>query len=621
MSRNFFFQVAAWALTLASHIANAQDTQVITPYSEGSQVEGTVTFQTKGFFSSNLLVELPLPRGMWRVVSIRPTKSTHSAPVDGIIIGMDLIDQKQVVGYLNFEVYGRNNSAWSSGVSCSRQLFKGAEQFGRADCYSGGEGDFFIRKNSSLQDKIRSNWLREGVEKHDRAFYLSGFSSNRNRAVVIFNLAVPIPSSVSSRNFEWFSRYAELINDINMGRTSNEQSVSANLQAHSIPKLQAALVSGDGLTVELAKSEATAVLPTSANQILSVVANKSEPSNTGDRNFASSLFNTENQRLLVEAETAKERQRQAEGTVARLQEQVRQQQQSAAQQQSQQQAQISAENQRLQAEAEAARERQRQAEETVARLQEQVRQQQSAAQQQSQQQAQSRRVALVVGNDRYKLIPKLETAGEDARAVAEYLQQLGYRVTLRQNLAEREMKATLRNFAAQVRGGDEVVLFFAGHGVQIGANNFLLPVDIAGESETQIRDDAIPLQRMLDDMNERKAGFTLAIVDACRDNPFKGTGRSIGGRGLASTTAASGQMVVFSAGAGQQALDRLGPTDKDRNGVFTRVFLRELKNRELSIDRVIRRVRTEVVDLAKSVGHEQVPAIYDQVVGDYYFYK
>jgi hypothetical protein len=126
---------------------------------------------------------------------------------------------------------------------------------------------------------------------------------------------------------------------------------------------------------------------------------------------------------------------------------------------------------------------------------------------------------------------------------------------------------------------------------------------------------------MLDDMNERKAGFTLAIVDACRDNPFKGTGRSIGGRGLTSTTAASGQMVVFSAGAGQQALDRLGPTDKDRNSVFTRVFLRELKNRELSIDRVIRRVRTDVVDLAKSVGHEQVPAIYDQVVGDYYFFK
>ena len=110
------------------------------------------------------------------------------------------------------------------------------------------------------------------------------------------------------------------------------------------------------------------------------------------------------------------------------------------------------------------------------------------------------------------------------------------------------------------------------------------------------------------------------MIDACRDNPFKSSGRSvIGTRGLAPTTAATGQMIVFSAGTGQQALDKLGPNDKSKNGLFTRVFVKEMQKAGVSVDRVVRNVRTEVVALAKSVGHNQVPAIYDQVVGEFYF--
>jgi hypothetical protein len=97
--------------------------------------------------------------------------------------------------------------------------------------------------------------------------------------------------------------------------------------------------------------------------------------------------------------------------------------------------------------------------------------------------------------------------------------------------------------------------------------------------------------------------------------------RALGGRGLAPTTAATGQMVIFSAGSGQQALDKMGPADKNKNGLFTRVFLKEMQKTGVSIDRIVRNVRTEVVEMAKSVGHDQVPAIYDQVVGDFYFKK
>lgn len=229
------------------------------------------------------------------------------------------------------------------------------------------------------------------------------------------------------------------------------------------------------------------------------------------------------------------------------------------------------------------------------------------------------RRALVIGNDSYKSVPKLSNAREDARTIASNLTAVGYQVTLKVGLTEKEMKATLRTFSGQVQGGDEVLFFFAGHGVQLGATNYLLPIDIVGDSEAQVRDEALQLQRVLDDMSDRKAKFTLAMIDACRDNPFKSTGRAIGGRGLAPTTAATGQTVIFSAGTGQQALDKLNNADKNKNGLFTRIFVQEMQKPNLSIDRVVKNVRNQVAELAKSVGHEQVPAIYDQVLGDFYF--
>ncbi len=229
------------------------------------------------------------------------------------------------------------------------------------------------------------------------------------------------------------------------------------------------------------------------------------------------------------------------------------------------------------------------------------------------------RKALVIGNDRYTDVPALANAVADAEAMARTLQAVGFTVTKHLNLTEKRFKQALRDFRMQVQGGDEVIVYYAGHGVQLGAANYLLPVDIRADHEEQVKDEAIPLQRILDDLNERKAKFSLAVIDACRDNPFQSKGRSIGGRGLAPTSAATGQMVMYSAGAGQQALDRLGPNDPERNGLFTRVLLREMTRPGQSVDRVLRSVRNEVVRLARSVGHEQTPALYDQAIGEFFF--
>jgi hypothetical protein len=231
----------------------------------------------------------------------------------------------------------------------------------------------------------------------------------------------------------------------------------------------------------------------------------------------------------------------------------------------------------------------------------------------------ARRLALVIGNDSYQNVQPLKNARADAKAIAAELKTVGFEVTLRQDLNQKLMKSALRDFKAQVQGGDEVVFYFSGHGVQFGGSNYLIPIDITADSEAQVADDAVPLQRILDDLTDQKARFSLAIIDACRSNPFKEAGRAIGGRGLASVTPATGQMIMYSAGAGQAALDNLGPKDTSPNGVFTRVLIQEMHKPGVPAGVLLKDVQSDVVELAHSVNHEQVPALYDQSLGKFFF--
>jgi uncharacterized caspase-like protein len=228
------------------------------------------------------------------------------------------------------------------------------------------------------------------------------------------------------------------------------------------------------------------------------------------------------------------------------------------------------------------------------------------------------RLALVIGNDNYQHADVLRNARSDARAVAATLQSLGFTVTLKQDVTLQQMKVALRTFKAQISGGDEVVFYFSGHGVQFGGTNYLIPVDLLPQNEEEVADDSVGLQRVLDDMSDQKARFSLAIIDACRENPFKSAGRSIGKKGLV-MQAATGQMVMYSAGTGQEALDHVGDHDTDPNGLFTRVLIREIKKPGVTANQLLKNVSYQVVQVAKTVNHEQVPALYDQTIGDYYF--
>jgi hypothetical protein len=228
------------------------------------------------------------------------------------------------------------------------------------------------------------------------------------------------------------------------------------------------------------------------------------------------------------------------------------------------------------------------------------------------------RLALVIGNDNYQHADVLRNARSDARAVALTLTSLGFAVTLKQDVTQQQMKVALRTFKAQISGGDEVVFYFSGHGVQFGGTNYLIPVDLLPQNEEEVADDSVGLQRVLDDMSDQKARFSLAIIDACRENPFKSAGRSIGKKGLV-MQAATGQMVMYSAGTGQEALDHVGEHDTDPNGLFTRILIREIKKPGVTANQLLKNVSYQVVQVAKTVNHEQVPALYDQTIGDYYF--
>lgn len=235
------------------------------------------------------------------------------------------------------------------------------------------------------------------------------------------------------------------------------------------------------------------------------------------------------------------------------------------------------------------------------------------------------RKALLIGNDSYKFANKLDNARQDAQSMATQLKSFGYEVTLRLDQTQKEMQAVLREFRDKVNEGDEVLFYFSGHAVEIDGKNFLTPIDTIGINPNQLADDSIDLKSsVLDPLSRKKVKLTLALIDACRDNPFlkNNATRSFSAtKGLAPTTPAVGQLIVYSAGSGQTALDRLGPNDTSKNGLFTRVFLQEMKKVDLPIDRIIKNVRAEVVRLARTIGHEQVPAIYDEVVGDFYFKK
>ena len=233
-----------------------------------------------------------------------------------------------------------------------------------------------------------------------------------------------------------------------------------------------------------------------------------------------------------------------------------------------------------------------------------------------------KRVALVIGNNDYKNVPKLQKAVNDARTMGDTLRQLGFSVMVAENQTRQAFSETLLAFDKAVGPGDTAFFFYAGHGFEIAGQNFLLPTDVPAATEGQeelVRDASILADRVIERLQNKKVRTAILVFDACRNNPFErsGTRAVAGGGGLAPMTQLpEGVFSVFSAGPRQTALDRLSNNDDNPNSVFTRTFSKELLQPGENLVQVAQHTRRIVSEMAETVSHKQIPVYFDQMVDD-----
>lgn len=224
-------------------------------------------------------------------------------------------------------------------------------------------------------------------------------------------------------------------------------------------------------------------------------------------------------------------------------------------------------------------------------------------------QQKEQRVALVIGNSAYKESP-LANPVNDATDMAKALQDAGFKVILRKNATTREMRQAIREFSSELRQAQVGLFYFAGHGVQVKGNNYLVPVSAEIQSEADVEDLAIDANYALRTIEEAQVKVSIVILDACRNNPFARSFRSTS-RGLAQMSAASGSFVAFSTAPGSLAADGLG-----RNGIYTKHLLASLNGADTDIQKVFQRTRAAVV---KETAGKQTPWESTSLIGDFYF--
>src|SRR5262245_11110862 len=213
---------------------------------------------------------------------------------------------------------------------------------------------------------------------------------------------------------------------------------------------------------------------------------------------------------------------------------------------------------------------------------------QDRAQQGTPDTAQAKRVAPVIGNSAYRSAPALKNPRNDAADMAAALRRLGYRVIEAVDLDKAAMDATLKDFTAALAGAEQGVFFYAGHGLQVGGENFLVPIDAGFASPSALETETVRLDAVQRGM-EQAAKFSVLFLDACRDNPLAlalaaGMGMRPGdmARGLAPTTSGLGTLISFSTQPGNVALDGQG-----RNSPFAAALVKRIAEPDSDLSTIL----------------------------------
>jgi hypothetical protein len=226
-----------------------------------------------------------------------------------------------------------------------------------------------------------------------------------------------------------------------------------------------------------------------------------------------------------------------------------------------------------------------------------------------------KRVALIIGNSRYQTVPQLPNPSRDASAVAQMFRDAGFdSVDLQLDVGNLEFKRAIRRFEAAADDADIAVVYYAGHGLEIGATNYLIPTDARLASDRDADDEAIALERMVSSADGAKR-LRLIILDACRDNPFVGTMRRERKVANRAVTAGLGRveptstdtLIAYAAKAGSTADDGDG-----QHSPFTSAILKDLPVPGLDVRLAFGRVRDDVL---KNTGNRQEPFVYGSLGG------
>ena len=229
----------------------------------------------------------------------------------------------------------------------------------------------------------------------------------------------------------------------------------------------------------------------------------------------------------------------------------------------------------------------------------------------SEQNKKLKRYALVIGNSTYEHSP-LKNPTNDAKAMAASLKKQGFEVSVFYNQTQEQMKKNISEFGTKITENKGVGLFFyAGHGLQVYGENYLVPVDAHIAKYQDIELEAVNLNRVTGEMAYARNDINIIILDACRNNPFSGDPN--GGKGLASAPAPSGSFLAFATAPGSVAADGTGG-----NGLYTQELLKALNTEGWKIEDVFKEVRREVYKLS---GKQQTPWENSSIFDDFYFSK
>jgi len=222
-----------------------------------------------------------------------------------------------------------------------------------------------------------------------------------------------------------------------------------------------------------------------------------------------------------------------------------------------------------------------------------------------------KKIALVIGNGTYNA-SILANPENDARAIADVLQKLGFSVFKYENLDQSSMKRVIDEFGDKLKNNDVGLFYYAGHGIQAKGYNYLIPVDAHLKTEEEVDYDCVRADRVLSLMESSGTKINIIILDACRNNPFERSWtRSAAGMGLAFMNAPKGTLIAYATAPGSTASD-----GSANNGLYTSAILQSILIPNITIIEMFQNVRNIV---AGKSDNEQIPWESTSMTGDFYF--